>query len=171
MGIVDHYLGLTAAAEGLHSALHGVQSLHDPCAICQRYAARQQNPQHAKQIGYIEAAKQRTFDACLAPLAFNGKGDARGIEPFDACIEIAGPDAVTDHLQCGGAQTFFQLATEWIVDIQHRCLQAARPKQPGLRFRVGFHGAVVIEMVAREVGEQCHIELDARHAPLVETMA
>ena len=48
------------------------------------------------------------------------------------------------------------------------CFSDLPREQARLRFPVAPHRAVVVEMVAREVGEQRDVELDAGHAVLVE---
>jgi hypothetical protein len=47
-------------------------------------------------------------------------------------------------------------------------LQAGHGEQRLLGRAVGFHAAVVFEVVARQVGEHRHVEMHAIHAPLVE---
>ena len=57
-----------------------------------------------------------------------------------------------------------------VVEIKYRGLERVPVKQPRLGAPVVRHRAVVIEMIASEVGEQRHIELDAGHAPLFQSM-
>src|SRR5258708_7469877 len=55
-----------------------------------------------------------------------------------------------------------------VVQVEHRVLQLRRFEQALLRARVALHVAVIVEMVAREIGEQSRAESDAVDAPLLQ---
>ena len=67
-------------------------------------------------------------------------------------------------------QAFGQLATELVIQVDDRDLQPFNVKQPGLGCTVTFHVAVVVEMVAREIGEHGDIELNACDPILFQRM-
>ena len=63
-----------------------------------------------------------------------------------------------------------QLGAEGIVDVDDPAREVRPGEQPRLGGRVGLHGAVVVEMVAREVGERGGVEAHAIDARLVQRM-
>ena len=76
--------------------------------------------------------------------------------------------AVADQarLGLGGCQ----LATEVIVQVDHPALQVRPGEQLGLGGAVGFHRTVVVQVIARQVGEHRHIEVQRRDAALIQTV-
>ena len=61
-----------------------------------------------------------------------------------------------------------QLATERIVQVHRRGAQARPVEQPRLGRAIAGHVAVVVQVIAGEVGEHAHVEMHAIHAALVE---
>ena len=61
------------------------------------------------------------------------------------------------------------LQTQRVIEIDHRRPQARPLEQFFLGRRVGFHGAVVVEMVAGEIGKHGDIDANAVHPPLFDT--
>ena len=59
-------------------------------------------------------------------------------------------------------------AAERIVDVDHRGVEPGPCEQALLGRAVGLHRAVVVEMIAREIGEHREIERDRVDAALVE---
>ena len=74
----------------------------------------------------------------------------------------AAPRELTPIALHAGADAAEQLAAECVVEIDHRRLQGRPGEQPRLGRAVGVHGAVVVEMVAGEVGEHGDVEMRRR---------
>lgn len=52
-----------------------------------------------------------------------------------------------------------ELGTVRVVNIDHRCQQPRPVKQLSLGLPIGFHAAVIVQMVLREIGEQGHTDM------------
>ena len=61
-----------------------------------------------------------------------------------------------------------ELPAERVVDVDHTRDQVVAREQPGLGGAVALHGAVVVEMIAREIGERGGAEAHRADARLVE---
>ncbi len=61
-----------------------------------------------------------------------------------------------------------QVAAERVVEIDHRRLQPRRGEQARLGRAVAGHVAVVIQMIAGEIGEHRHVEVHRIDAALVQ---
>ena len=61
-----------------------------------------------------------------------------------------------------------QPAAEGIVGVDHSGFQRLHREQARLGLTIGFHGAVVVEVVATEIGEHRHVEIHTAHAVLVK---
>ena len=73
--------------------------------------------------------------------------------------------------RASGRATRASSSAEAVVEIDHGVLQAGPVKQPRLGRAVALHGAVVVEVVARKIGEQRgRRRLDAVHPALVEAV-
>ena len=70
-----------------------------------------------------------------------------------------------------GVHALRKARTPIVIHVDDGVPQARRGEQPVFRLGVSLHGAVVIEVVAREVGEDRDVVLDARDAALVEAVA
>ena len=84
------------------------------------------------------------------------------------CTHFAGNHAVSDYLY--PVQAISQLATELVVLVDDCNFQSVDAKQPGLGGAVTFHVTVIIEMVAREIGEHGDIEMNAGNPVLFQGM-
>src|SRR5262249_55067994 len=127
-------------------------------------AACNQAAEHAERIGKIEGPdmRERNFSACR----FGFYSYALFSNPFRKEIRRS-RNAVT---QCVCARSLRELAAEGIVEVEHRGLEPCLLEELRLRFPVGCHGAVVVEVVLREVGEERAVEGDAVDAALVEAV-
>ena len=77
-----------------------------------------------------------------------------------------------DHADDAGRPRVEHRPGRRIGEIDDRGRIRTQPREePGLRGRVGRHVAVVVEMVAREVGEDRDVEVDVRDPALVERVA
>jgi len=63
-----------------------------------------------------------------------------------------------------------ELPAESVVDIDHPRHQVVSREQPRLGRAVAVHRAVIVEMIAREIGEHRGVEPHGAHARLVERM-
>ena len=67
-----------------------------------------------------------------------------------------------------GSSPAASVPTEVVAHVDDRALQAGQAEQAGLRRAVRLERAVIVEMVAGEVGEHGRVEAHRRHALLVE---
>ena len=79
-------------------------------------------------------------------------------------------ETVAEHIDAGFVDRFHELAAELVIDVYHRVLQVRPMEELRLGGAVIFHGLVIVEVIARKVGEQCRIEFDAIDATLVDAM-
>ena len=75
-----------------------------------------------------------------------------------------------EHHQAGVRDSRRDLAAERIVHIHDRVPQARPPEQMRLGFAVRFQRAVIVQMIASEIGEHGGIESHAVDAILIERM-
>jgi hypothetical protein len=75
-------------------------------------------------------------------------------------LHIATLQAETQHLRAA-AQSFNELAPESVVLVDHCGLEVRKVEQPRLGLGIRIHVTVVVEMIARQVGEyrdvECHL--------------
>ena len=76
--------------------------------------------------------------------------------------------AVTDHVDAALGKPGYQAAPGGVVEIDHRMRQRRPVEQHRLRRFVALHRAVIVEMVARQVGEQRDVDLHAVQPSLLE---
>ena len=76
--------------------------------------------------------------------------------------------AAGDDQPAAAARIDGELAAERVVDVDHARLQVRAREQPRLGGAVVFHGAVIVEMIARQVGERGGAEAHGADARLVE---
>jgi hypothetical protein len=144
----------------------------------QWHAAREQHTQHTEQIDRVEAAYHRALDGRVAP--WRGDIECKTI-PVQA--QIAAPHTshagATGHRMRQGMKAVahdLRAArhvarvhhAERILEVEHGVLESRPAKQLRFRFPIARHGAVIIEVVAREIGEHRHVELDAGDTVLVQ---
>ena len=109
----------------------------------------------------------------MAIAPFTPGRDQTKFEAAIACAKFFGAyfggivDGVADLLHIV-AQFFHEMASECVVHVDDRCAQTFPRKQFLLGRAVLFHRAVIIEMVAREIGEHGNVELDAVDTVLIE---
>src|SRR5439155_648424 len=63
------------------------------------------------------------------------------------------PEAVADGADAAGEPSR-ELLAERLIEVEHGRLQSFHGKEPRLRFAVGLHRAVVVEVIVREIGEK-----------------
>ena len=93
-----------------------------------------------------------------------GAGDAQ--QP--PRVVRAGAKTVADQLEPAPLDLAGELGAEVVVEIEHRMRQRFAGEELRFRAAVTRHRAVIVEVIAREVGQQRDVELDAGQAPLVE---
>ena len=111
------------------------------------------------------AAAPRRIEGDLHALGGSGKAGDADIGLFIEAVAVY-VQAWAVGMQPGG-----QLAAEFVVRIDDGVLKALPIEQFGLAGAIGGHAAVVIEVVAGEVGEDGGGEGRADHAVLVEAVA
>ena len=85
--------------------------------------------------------------------------------------DIAQPDSITKNARAMAAADLLQLLSILVICVEHRRsrpLGAATFKQPSLRRKVIFHRAVVIQMVAGQIGKYRNIKWHPENTLLLE---
>src|SRR5207248_10535510 len=77
--------------------------------------------------------------------------------------------AVADGAHAAG-EPARELAAEGVVEVQYGGLQSVEQEKLRLRFAVRLHGAVVIEVIVREIGEKRAGKSHTVHPSLYQTM-
>ena len=82
-------------------------------------------------------------------------------------------EAVAVNSQIGTVffQTTYEFCAVFVIHVDNGVFQAVPVKQARLDGTVGFHRAVVVEVVACEIGEDCAAEWHAVDARLVKAVA
>ena len=83
-------------------------------------------------------------------------------------MQIAGLQTITPYLHTGTFGVGGELAAELVVAVDYRVAQLRPGKQLGLGFAVALHVAVVIEVIARQVGEHCDFKMRAVDPALIQ---
>ena len=131
---------------------------------------RMQHARHRQQVVDVEATQQRRAHWMRFVADGQVEGDAGAVEHHAdrAHGRIAIAARAGAHARQATGQAVVQLAAEGIVDVDHRRLQPGPREQLRLGRAIGRHVAVVVEVVAGEVGEHADAEVHAVHAALVE---
>ena len=174
MGIVHHHQRAACAADAIHAAGGGADLREHAQYVGQRIAFDAQKADAGSEVLRIEPPQEPAVDFAAAPRriknylhALGGSGKA-GDADIGLFIE-----AVAVHVQVWavGTQPGGQIAAEFVVRIDDGVLKALPIEQFGLAGAIGGHAAMVIEVVAGEVGEDGGGEGRADHAVLVEAVA
>ncbi len=142
VGVVDDRDRLARPAQPLHAARDRLQARERCSRAIEGHAGHEHRRQHGQKIGYVETAEQRAFDSRLAPRALQAEGNSFRGHVDLVCLGIA--------LESGSG------------------LQARRLEKALFRARVTLHVAVIVEVVARQIGEQRRSEGDAVRAALIQ---
>ena len=169
MRVVDHHQRLSLAAQRLHAARRRRDVRERPAGVIQFHLGHQQGGQYRQQVGGIEAAQQRRIDLGIAPVGMHGEMQAclRQLQFFPYHGTTLKTVAGDSRRRPGLA---FQPLAEGIVDVDHHPFEPGPVEQPRLGVGIAFHVAVVIEMIARQIGQHRHIENGAIDAPLRQAM-
>ena len=177
VGVVDDHDGLARPAQPLHPARDRLQARERRSRAIEGHAGHEHRRQHAQKIGYVEAPEQGAFDPRLAPGAAHLEGDPlrRHFDRVRLGIALqsrAGGDpreaAVAGAADPAPGERTGEMHPLDIVEIEHRVLQARRFEQALFRACVTLHVAVIVEVVAREIGEKRRPESDAVDASLIQ---
>jgi hypothetical protein len=127
-------------------------------------AERSQRRHRAKGVGDVELAQKRQVRVCLAPRCAQPEvRSARVNAHIDRAHLRLGPHRKADRAV--GAD----LRPRGIVAVERgRCPGLAQPEQTQFRVPIGFEGAVVVEVIVAEVGEDDGVEAHGRHPVLVQ---
>ena len=145
--------------------------------LLERDVPVEQHRDDRQQIVDIEVADERTDQGARAPARVELELDAARREPdLHGAHETGGAArarlmaAAGDHDAATAARVEGELPAEGVVDIDHARHQVFAREQPRLGGAVAVHRAVIVEMIAREVGEHRGLEPHGTHARLVERM-
>ena len=171
MGVIDDHERLAPLAPvALHPAGHRpglAEALQQPG---QRHRQSHQGPQGGEQVAGVEAPEERAREDALAHRRHDLHAHALGPD-LQAAGAHPGPGLVAEAVAEGfgpGRQAPQDRRAEGVVQVHDRGPQALELEQAQLRLAVGLQVAVVIQVVAGQVGEDRHVEGNAAHPPLVE---
>jgi hypothetical protein len=162
--------GRSVPAQALHAADRRLQPRQRRRRDVDRHVARQQDTENAQQILRVEVADHRRREFGLAPGRVHRQRDAVARHPDVARRDVAGGKAVGQKSRATRAHAIDQALPEWIVGIDDGRAQTRRREEFRLRSAIRRHRVVIVEVVAREIGEQCDIELDAADAALLQAV-
>ncbi len=180
MGVVhDHQRA--AACVGLGALRHRLDRLQAAvdrirrgqfaCNLCKRQAQLIQHARHQQQVGHVVRTQQAGDDLGLAV-----RGHQRENLALGSGLEFARSHAggnlrvfaqAVAHRHAGG-KIGDQAATRLVVGVDDRGGQARPTEQARLGGFVPFHRAVIVEMVARQIGEGRQRNAHAIHPPLLD---
>ena len=172
VGVVHHHLRqLAAVADALHAAGHRRHGGQCARHVGQRMPLGAQRAGHAQQVGGVVVADQAGLhrDGLGALVQHEGQAlagvvQAAGGQPRVGPLDAGGPDVQP-------AQLGRQRVALGVVEVDHCGAQAREAEQRPLGRPVGVHGAVVVEVVLREVGEHRHPHAAAGQPALVQANA
>ena len=170
MRVVHHDQGLARLPDHLQPPRDRLDLPQRRHRIGEVGARGHHHTQHAQQIADIEAANQPALQPGATPWRAQLGSQPVARERHIVGGDIAVADAVTDHPRAGAIHAQRELAAECIVEIDDRVHQARPMEQRGLGGAVAPHVAVIVEMIARQIGEQRGVEAGPVDAPLVERM-
>ena len=176
MRIVHEHVEGLALLDALHAAGHAgeiAQAAEDRTRVA---AEAPRGGESGEQVAHVVAADQRGIDHHRAVGPDEAEGGVFEIErdllgaDLGGRMLTVGDDAGGGH---GGVDLIHKLHTMRIVDVDDGDLRlgtGVAGEEAGLHVEVGVHRLVIVEVVAREVGEHGGAELQAQHALLVDTM-
>ena len=168
VGVVDNDLRLACRRDALHASRHRGHVRADARRVVERHTQRAQAADHRQQVARVVLADQPTrhVDAFRAFVERERQAAIAIAEPARAqprfALDRIGPQVEV----AAGTQRIGELGALLVVDVDHRRLQPRPAEQLHLGIPVGLHAAVVIQVVAREVGEERHHHPRTRHALL-----
>ncbi|MNO99982.1 hypothetical protein D3C76_917670 [compost metagenome] len=170
MGVIDHHQRLRATAQALHAPGRAFKLRQHLENFVQGVIQTEQRTDRRQDIAQVEATEQGAAQVVLALWR-----DQRGAHAFVVELRLTAIQVGAGVFQAVGDQPRLalvggQLPAELVVEVDHAAFQVIPVKQPGLGFAVGLHGAVIIQVIAGQVGHHCHIERQGSHAPLIQAM-
>ena len=175
MCVVDDRERLAGGDQRLHASRRRAAALERRERIVERHVPAEQRTQRREQILDVEVADEARAQRRDAPAAVDGDVQARcASEPHaprtgDACADPASHDRSRIRREVGSRRAVAQQrAPERIVGIDDRMLQLRPREQLGLRSSVALERAVIVQVIARQVGEHRGIEAHPVDAVLVE---
>src|SRR6516165_1064553 len=87
---------------------------------------------------------------------------------------VADADAIRSHLGPGGTRSRSELGRVRIVGAQHGYARRWVPRSiehQAFGRQIVLHGAVIVEVVACEIGENGHVKIDSLSPTLIEGVA
>ena len=172
MRVIDGNQWLVMTADFFQASRRRHQTGKSFGCLGRRQPGINQHGGNRQQIGEVVTPEQTGFDH--RPAIWRAQAETHAAQGFldtfganqprtlRGCIVLR----VAEHF--AGRRPRRQLDTKRIVEVDHRQAQARPLEQARLGRSVRFHRAVIVEMVARQVGEDRHIDAGAIHAPLLD---
>lgn len=158
--------------QAIHAAVDRLQATQHLGDLRRCDVERVQRAGHGQQVIHVETAQQRRVHRVRRFADVQRKLDSVVIEL--QILRLHRGTGLRTRAHADGAQCRIQRrkqrAAEGVVQVHDRCAQPGACEQLGLGRTVLRHVAVIIEMVAGEIGEHRHVELHRIHAALIECM-
>ena len=174
--VVDHRERRLRAAESFHAAGRGAHARERARCTCS--SGMSQSSRTAMTVSRLSTLKSPTSghdEAAGAPAriefeldAAHRQRDVHGAHETRGAARARLVAAAGDDHAAAAARIDGELPAERVVDVDHARHQVFAHEQPRLGGAVAFHGAVIVEVVAREIGERGGAEPHRAHARLVE---
>ena len=170
VGVVDHHQRLVAATQTLHATDRAFQLGQHFENFVQRVVQPKQGANGSQYVAQVEASQQRAAQQMLALRRHHGGPHTVIIK--DGITAVQGGPCILKAIADQARLMLFsgQLAAKFIVQVQHPAAQVRPGKQLGLGGGVSLHRAVVIQMVAGQVGQHGDVKCQRTDAPLIQAM-
>ena len=181
MRIIHHHQRPAAAAIALGAPGYRFHALQRPHRILKADVTRQQGCERPQQVGGIEAADKMTLQGRRAPRRGYVERQTIGADAQIAALHTQHaaaararrPDAgeaISHHARIRTPHAGNHVGAEFVVEIEYRVLERRPAEEPGLRRAVTTHRAVIVEVVARDVGQQRDVEFDSGEPVLLDAV-
>ena len=170
MRVIHHHQRQLTTAKTLHTPDRALQLRQEGKNFIQRVVQTKQRANYGQQVAQVEATEQRAAQIALALRGHQTSTHTVIIETGFAAIDVSRAviQAVADQPRLMGRAS--QLAAKDVVQIDHPATQIRPGEQFGLGGAVGFHRTVIVEVIARQVGEHCHVEVQCGYAALLQAV-
>ena len=176
--VVDHHQRLVAATQTLHTAYRPLQLRGDLENFVQRIVQRQQGRHGSQHVAQVEAAQQLAAQGALTLSRDQGgthtiviehgfAAEQRSVRVFQAVAKQPGLDMIDTRAP---SKVIGQATPEGVIQVDHLATQARPGEQLGLGGLIGLHAAVIIEVVAGQVGHHRDVEFQCGNPALLQRM-
>ena len=174
VGVVHNHREGLAGIDGLKAAGNGLEAGNEFDQIGKRHATRMGRGEGGQQVENVHLAGETRDDFGRAGRGFEFEHRAGGRERMGGGAPVALANSVGPDLSAGLRCRVSQFGSARVMRVDHgnaRSRIDRAVKEQSLGGKVLLHRLVVIEVVAGEIGEDSHIEVDPGGAALIKGVA